>query len=156
MQAPLVFAFEPQQCRQIALSLSHLGWEKLDLFSRELSIRKFVATLDLGRPIVGLGIKRSQKADFVVERSFTNSFRTKIISAAGNARHRQNALVGVPQGKDAGNSYCNLVSYLLLERAQREAVSLQYAFVHIGAAEIGVGLVCKQLHEVLLPQLISA
>jgi hypothetical protein len=107
--------------------------EKYYLESTEVEIRDFVKTLVKTSPeyVLGLGMYSGRDTDFLrIETVCKNKFRNSKINSAGLDEYRIEPFLAASSHSKVtaglGNSYCNLVSYLI-----KTSSSFPYTFIHI-------------------------
>lgn len=135
MKRTLYFSFRGNIAERVLVKMAIAGIDKVYLPSSEKSIRAFVDGLELeyyGR-VLGLGMYSGpDKESLRVEMVATSRFRNQVevgerVVLPGFLKESP----GLKTTNAMGNSYCNLVSYLLVRRLESEAKQVQFNFVHI-------------------------
>lgn len=135
MKRTLCFSFRGNIAERVLIKMSIPGVDKVYLPSGEKSIRAFVDGLELecyGR-VLGLGMyggpdKESLRVELVATSRFRNQGEVdERVVLPGFLKESP----GLKETNAMGNSYCNLVSYLLVRRLESEAERIGFNFVHI-------------------------
>ena len=131
----MIFSFEGNISQEVLDKLSNK--HKAVINSDESEINKFIKGLlfDHYSFIIGLGEYSGKDKDRLrIEVVCSNKFRNKVLGQEYKKINISEFLKPSSKSKLAkgiGNSYCNLISYLIMKNIKESNQQILYAFIHI-------------------------
>lgn len=121
----MVFAFTDTTASKVVKRLAVKNKRYVE--SDVSSIEKFVSGLPPGFRVVGMGDYGGRDNDKLrIETKCNNKFRNKILTGKLQLTPFLKPGVNAKYAEGIGNSFCNLISHLMINRTRSE-----YAFIHI-------------------------
>jgi pyrrolidone-carboxylate peptidase len=124
-------------------------------------ITSFINSVKTDKPkkIIGLGIYTGKDQDMIrIETLAKNRFRNNLIESKGLNSYLMRPFV-LPSfhtklAQGLGNSYCNLISYLIMQLIELDSLESKYTFLHI-PKKLPNLLIISELSQILKEQLIK-
>ena len=148
----IIFSFQHNLTEKVLKGID-VG-EKFSVLSHEVYISKFVQQLLKSNPpfVLGLGIYSGRDNDTLrIETVCSNKFKNTVQGPVLYQRSITPFLQPLNKSKLAqglGNSYCNLISFLIMDTIEKQKLQTKYTFIHV-PKNFDIGTAINEINSML-------